>query len=122
MFLKRKRTQPPPVTTTTTSETVTVRTRATNRPTVPASTIEFRDPPPAPKRPDVEITRGGKVADFLREIAFRKGEWAVYRSGLTPNAASSYVSIYRKKFPHSEWVARRDLDGMYTVFVRVLYI
>lgn len=102
MFLKRKRTPQPP------------------------ASIEFREPPPPQRKPrtpaDPKQPERGKVADFVREIAWRKGEWAVYRSGLNSNSASAYVSIYRKKFPHTEWVARLDHDGLYTVFVRVLHV
>lgn len=86
----------------------------------PTEGIVFRDPPP--------IKRGRKspttvdAQDFLRKIAFRKGEWAVYRTGVNKATAYTMTSKLRKEFPHSEWVARPGRGKTYTVYARVLYI
>jgi hypothetical protein len=59
------------------------------------------------------------IADFLSKIAHRPGEWAVYRTNLQRGTAHAYASNLRKKFRKSEWLARKDRNGKYTLFVRV---
>lgn len=82
--------------------------------------IVFRDPP-AIKRPRKSQT-DEEVADFLRKIAWRKGDWAVFRTGMNKATAYTKASRYRKQFPHSEWVARPGRGSTYTLYARVLYI
>lgn len=82
--------------------------------------IEFRDPPPVP--PSAEETHQLPVEDFLRKIAWRPGEWAVFRSGLGPATANIRAATYKKHHPNSEWVVRPDDDGTSTLYARVLYV
>lgn len=83
--------------------------------------IEFREPPP-PLRVKAAGSWKARAAEFTRAIAYRRGEWAVFRTGLNQGLAHAYASDYRKKFPHTEWVARREADGTYSLFARVLYV
>lgn len=81
-------------------------------------TIQYVTPPETRGRPSVE----SDVADFLREIAWRKGEWAIYREGMRPSTAYVYVSRFHKRFPHAEFTARKQDDGTATLYARVLYV
>lgn len=81
--------------------------------------IEFREPP---MRSQASGTLAQQAAEFVRAIAYRPGEWAVFRTGMVAGNAYATASQYRKRFPHTEWVARRDTDGLFTLFARVLYV
>lgn len=81
--------------------------------------IEFRDPPPLPRTPE---ETHDNVQDFLRKIAWRPGDWAVFRSGLGPATANIRAATFKKHYPNSEWVVRPDGDGTCTLYARVLYI
>lgn len=84
--------------------------------------IVFRDPPPIARQRSSKYGDEA-VAEFLRKIAWRKGDWAVFRTGVTKQTAYVYASRYKKAFPHSEWVARKDKTGSkYTLYARVLYV
>lgn len=88
----------------------------------PITEIEFREPPNADRgggRPPIWRIY---TADFLREIAYRPGEWAVYRTGLSRAYAHSVASLNRRMHPHSEWMVRPADDGTHTVYARVLCV
>lgn len=76
-----------------------------------AKKIEFRQLP-APK--------GGipfQVAKFVEKLKENPGEWAVYCTGNIARTGHSKAQQYKKKYPGTEWRARREKDG-YTVFGR----
>lgn len=82
--------------------------------------IVFRDPPPIKRKR--KTTGLDEVQAFLTKIAWRKGEWAVYASGINKATAYTKASQYRKAFPHSEWTARPGRGTTYTLYARVLYV
>jgi len=80
--------------------------------------IEFRNPPSTTSR--IPGTLAHQAAEFVRVISSRPGEWAVFRTGMVAGNAYATASQYRKRFPETEWIARRDLDDQFSLFVRVL--
>lgn len=79
--------------------------------------IRFVDTLPSSRR-----TSSNALADFLREIAHRSGEWAVWREGLAPTTAYVYANRYRKQHTHAEFAARKQPDGSCTIYARVLHV
>lgn len=84
--------------------------------------IEFRQPPQTAGRPQDGKTWKDYTAEFVNALAWHRGEWAVFRTGLKPSSAYAHAAMLRKQYPNAEWVARRDVDETHTVFVRVLYV
>jgi len=72
----------------------------------------FRDPP------DIDSARSPVLA-FIDALRTRPGEWAVYRSGMKQNSAHVNASALRKRHPNVTFVARKDTDGMYSIFGKV---
>ena len=76
-----------------------------------AKKTEFRQPP-GPKN-----GRPFQVANFVEELKKKPNDWAVYCTGNTVRTGHSKAQQYKKKYPGTEWVCRREKDG-YTVFGR----
>lgn len=76
--------------------------------------VEFRDPP------EQKFTRGA-VQDFINSIAWKRGEWAVYRSNVNRGTAYASVAKYRKRYPHTQWRAVKEGEN-YTIFAKVIYV
>jgi hypothetical protein len=77
--------------------------------------IVFRTPP-APNRQG----RPSQVINFLKVIADRPNEWAVYREGMKRDQAHALASQNRRRHKGSEWTARQHEDGLYTVYAKVV--
>lgn len=72
----------------------------------------FRDPPSVPGK-------NAAVQHFIEALRERPGQWAVYRTGLKQNPAHVQASMYRKKYPHVSFLARKDQDGTYAIFGKI---
>jgi hypothetical protein len=73
--------------------------------------IEFRQPPGPMNGVPFQ------VAEFVEGLKKRPKEWAVYCTGNIARTGHSKAQQYKKKYPGTEWVCRREKDG-YTVFGR----
>ena len=77
--------------------------------------IVFRTPP-EPNRQG----RPSQVINFLKAIASRPNDWAVYRESMGRDQAHALASQNRRRHKGSEWTARQHEDGSYTVYARVV--
>ncbi len=77
--------------------------------------IIFRNPPEANRK-----GRPSQVINFLKAIGERPNDWAVYRESMGRDQAHALASQNRRRHKGSEWTARQNDDGSYTVYVRVI--
>ena len=71
-------------------------------------TTEWREPP-APKNGSP-----GQVARFVEELKANPGEFKVYCTGNSAKTGHSKAQQYKKRYPGTEWIVRREEVG-YTV-------
>ena len=76
-----------------------------------AKKTEFRQPP-GPKNGSPF-----QVANFGENLKERPNEWAVYCTGNIARTGHSKAQQYKKRYPGTEWIVRRE-EGGYTVFGR----
>jgi hypothetical protein len=75
------------------------------------TTMEWRNPP---------ITKNGspgQVKKFVEDLQRNPNEWAVYCTGNSAKTGHSKAQQYKKRYPGTEWLVRKEDNG-YTVFGR----
>ena len=73
--------------------------------------VEWRTPP---------VTKNGspgQVKNFVDSLKSNPGEFAVYCRGNSAKTGHSKAQQYKKRYPGTEWLVRKEEDG-YTVFGR----
>lgn len=73
--------------------------------------VEWRNPPAT------KNGSPGQVAKFVDSLKSKPGEYAVYCRGNSAKTGHSKAQQYKKRYPGTEWLVRKEDDG-YTVFGR----
>lgn len=74
--------------------------------------------PPA-KRTPVGKAKGaqGKTQRFVAALKKRPNQWAIYKEKCSNGVI---VSSAKKTFPETEWTARKDENGTFTIYARYI--
>jgi hypothetical protein len=76
------------------------------------SEVEWRNPP------KVKNGSPGQVRTFVETLKANPGVWAVYSPGNSAKTGHSKAQQYKKRYPGTEWLVRKESEEGYTVFGR----